>query len=189
MLFRSRYVGDNISICTVIGFPNGYATTAVKAYEAADAIKNGADEIDMVVNISMVKDNCWNDVRQDIREVRAACKDKVLKVIIIIVILTLIWMLGIRLIIWLFAQDAFYVGSAAEYFTKYDITLEDTQTISHNGITMNIPGDYVEDEPLGNTIIYRSPDETAAVMILVADTDSNMALFSEKTLQICQTVF
>ena len=52
-----RYVGDNISICTVIGFPNGYATTAVKAYEAADAIKNGADEIDMVVNISMVKDN------------------------------------------------------------------------------------------------------------------------------------
>ena len=117
-------------------------------------------------------------------------KKKVLKVIIIIiVILTLIWMLGIRLIIWLFAQDAFYVGSAAEYFTKYDITLEDTQTISHNGITMNIPSDHVENEPLGNTIIYRSPDETAAVMILVADTDSNMALFSEKTLQKCQTVF
>ena len=83
-----RYVGDNISICTVIGFPNGYATTAVKAYEAADAIKNGADEIDMVVNISMVKDNCWNDVRQDIREVRAACKDKVLKVIIECCLLT-----------------------------------------------------------------------------------------------------
>lgn len=110
-------------------------------------------------------------------------KKKVLKVVvIIIVILTLIWMLGIRLIIWLFAQDAFYVGSAAGYFTKYDITLEDTQTISHNGITMNIPSDYVEDEPLGNTIIYRSPDETAAVMILAADTDSNMALFSEKTI-------
>lgn len=110
-------------------------------------------------------------------------KKKVLKVIvIIIVILTLIWMLGIRLIIWLFAQDAFYVGPAAEYFTKYDITLEDTQSVSHNGITMNIPSDYVEDEPFGSTIIYRSPDETETVLIIAADTDSNMALFSEKTI-------
>ena len=51
-----RYVGDRLAICTVIGFPNGYMTTAAKAFEAADAVKNGADEIDMVVNLSMVKD-------------------------------------------------------------------------------------------------------------------------------------
>ena len=110
-------------------------------------------------------------------------KKKILKVIIIILaVLTLIWMLGIRLIIWFFAQDAFYVGPAAEYFTEYDVTLEDTQSVSHNGITMKIPSNYVEDEPLGSAIIYRSPDETEAVVITAADSDSNMALFSEETI-------
>lgn len=108
---------------------------------------------------------------------------KILKIVIIIIaILTLIWMLGIRLLIWYYAQDAFYVGPAAEYFTEYDVTLEDTQSVSHNGITMNIPSNYVEDEPLGSTIIYRSPDETEAVLITAADSDSNMALFSEETI-------
>ena len=56
-----RYVGDKLKICTVIGFPNGYHSTAVKAYETTDAIKNGADEVDMVINLSMVKDGCWED--------------------------------------------------------------------------------------------------------------------------------
>jgi deoxyribose-phosphate aldolase len=83
-----RYVGEKMRICTVIGFPNGYTTTAAKVYETADAVKNGADEIDMVVNLAMVKDACWNDVRQDIREVREACKDKILKVIIECCLLT-----------------------------------------------------------------------------------------------------
>lgn len=107
---------------------------------------------------------------------------KILKIVIIIIaILTLIWMLGIRLLIWYYAQDAFYVGPAAEYFTEYDVTLEDTQSVSHNGITMNIPSNYVEDEPFGSTIIYRSPDETEAVLIMAAKTDSRMALFSEET--------
>ncbi len=83
-----RYVGDKLKICTVIGFPNGYMTTAAKAFEASDAVKNGADEIDMVINLSMVKDGCWSDVAADIKAVRAACAGKVLKVIIECCLLT-----------------------------------------------------------------------------------------------------
>ena len=83
-----RYVGDRLKLCTVIGFPNGYMTTAVKAFEAADAIKNGADEIDMVINLSMVTDGCWVDVANDIRAVREATRGKILKVIIETCLLT-----------------------------------------------------------------------------------------------------
>ena len=83
-----RYVGNRLKICTVIGFPNGYMTTAAKAFEAADAVKNGADEIDMVVNLSMVKDGCWVDVADDIRAVREATRGKILKVIIECCLLT-----------------------------------------------------------------------------------------------------
>ena len=77
-----RYVEDKMKICTVIGFPNGYATTKVKAYEAKDAVNNGADEIDMVINLSMVKDRCWEEVEADIKAVRKATEGKILKVII-----------------------------------------------------------------------------------------------------------
>lgn len=83
-----RYLSNRMKICTVIGFPNGYNTTAVKAFEAADAVRNGADEIDMVINLSMVKDGCWEDVKNDILAVRNACKGKVLKVIIECCLLT-----------------------------------------------------------------------------------------------------
>ncbi len=83
-----RYVGDRLTLCTVIGFPNGYMTTAAKAFEAADAVKNGADEIDMVINLSMVKDGCWADVANDIRAVREATRGKILKVIIECCLLT-----------------------------------------------------------------------------------------------------
>ena len=83
-----RYAGDKMKICTVIGFPNGYMTTAAKAFEAADAVKNGADEIDMVINLSMVKDGCWVDVANDIRAVREATRGKILKVIIECCLLT-----------------------------------------------------------------------------------------------------
>lgn len=83
-----RYAGDRLKICTVIGFPNGYMTTAAKAFEAADAIRNGADEIDMVVNLSMVKDGSWQDVEQDIWAVREATRGHVLKVIIECCLLT-----------------------------------------------------------------------------------------------------
>ena len=83
-----RYVGDRMKICTVIGFPNGYSTTAVKAFEAADSVNNGADEIDMVINLSMVKDGCWEDVAADIAAVRKATEGHILKVIIECCLLT-----------------------------------------------------------------------------------------------------
>lgn len=83
-----RYVGDRLKICTVVGFPNGYMTSAIKAYEAADAVKNGADEIDMVINVSMVKDGAWQKIAEDIQAVRSACPGKILKVIIECCLLT-----------------------------------------------------------------------------------------------------
>lgn len=83
-----EYVEDKLSICTVIGFPNGYSTTAVKAYEAADAVKNGADEIDMVINVGWAKDGRFDDILNEIKEVKSACADKILKVIIETCLLT-----------------------------------------------------------------------------------------------------
>lgn len=83
-----RYVSGRMKICTVVGFPNGYMTTAAKAFEAADAIKNGADEIDMVINLSMVKDGRWDKVAEDISAVREATKGYILKVIIECCLLT-----------------------------------------------------------------------------------------------------
>mgnify|MGYP004484021271 CR=1 FL=1 len=83
-----RYVGDKLPICTVIGFPNGYATAGTKAFETADAVKNGADEIDMVINLTLVKEGNFEAVRQEIQAVRAACPGKILKVIIECCILT-----------------------------------------------------------------------------------------------------
>ncbi len=83
-----RYVGDRLKICTVIGFPNGYMTTAAKAFEASDAIANGADEIDMVINLSMVKDGQWDAVKNDILAVRKATEGYILKVIIECCLLT-----------------------------------------------------------------------------------------------------
>lgn len=77
-----KYVGDRMKVCTVIGFPNGYTTPAVKAFEAQDAVRHGADELDMVVNLGMVRDGCWGDVLDDIRAVRGVAKGKILKVII-----------------------------------------------------------------------------------------------------------
>ena len=73
---------SGVGVCTVIGFPTGYSTTAVKAFEAADAVKNGADEIDMVINIGMLKDGQDEDVLAEINAVKAACAGRPLKVII-----------------------------------------------------------------------------------------------------------
>lgn len=83
-----KYVGDKLQICTVIGFPNGYNTTAVKCFETEDAVKNGADEIDMVINIGWVKDEKWNELLDEIKAVKAACHGKLLKVIIETCLLT-----------------------------------------------------------------------------------------------------
>ena len=83
-----EYVGDKLAICTVIGFPNGYMTTAAKEFETKDALANGADEIDMVINLGWVKDGKFDLVEQEIRTLKAACGDKILKVIIETCLLT-----------------------------------------------------------------------------------------------------
>lgn len=80
--WAKNYVGDDLKICTVIGFPNGYSTTATKAFEASDAVDNGADEIDMVINVGWAKDGRFDDILAEIKEVRKACKGRILKVII-----------------------------------------------------------------------------------------------------------
>ncbi|MBO5891755.1 MAG: deoxyribose-phosphate aldolase [Oscillospiraceae bacterium] len=82
------YVCDKLPICTVIGFPNGYATTAAKCFMAADAVANGADEIDMVINIGWAKENKWDAITKEITAVKAACNGKILKVIIETCLLT-----------------------------------------------------------------------------------------------------
>ncbi len=83
-----KYVGDKLAICTVIGFPNGYSTTASKCFEAADAVANGADEIDMVINIGWLKDKRYDDLLNEIKAIKAACGGKLLKVIIETCLLT-----------------------------------------------------------------------------------------------------
>ena len=78
----AEYAVGRIPICTVIGFPNGYSTTKVKCLEAADAVENGAAEIDMVINVGWVKDRRWDDLLEEIRAVKDACGGKLLKVIV-----------------------------------------------------------------------------------------------------------
>ena len=82
------YVGENLPICTVIGFPNGYDTTAAKCFMASDAVENGADEVDMVINIGWAKEGKWDDITKEIAAIKKACKGKLLKVIIETCLLT-----------------------------------------------------------------------------------------------------
>ncbi len=86
--FASEYVKGQVKICTVIGFPNGYSTTEVKCFEAADAVKNGADEIDMVINIGLVKSGEYDLCLEEIKRIKAACDGRLLKVIIETCLLT-----------------------------------------------------------------------------------------------------
>lgn len=83
-----EYVGDKLPICTVIGFPNGYDTTKAKCFEATDAVENGADEVDMVINIGMLKDGRDDEVLAEINAIKAACAGHPLKVIIETCLLT-----------------------------------------------------------------------------------------------------
>lgn len=83
-----EYLGNQKTICTVIGFPNGYNTTAVKEFETKDAIANGADEIDMVINLGWVKDRRYDLIEQEIKVLKSACGEKVLKVIVETCLLT-----------------------------------------------------------------------------------------------------
>lgn len=84
----AEYVDGKIPVCTVIGFPNGYSTTAAKCFEAEDAVKNGAEEIDMVINIGALKDKKYDFTLNEINAVKAACRGKLLKVIIETCLLT-----------------------------------------------------------------------------------------------------
>ncbi len=84
----AEYVEGKLPICTVIGFPNGYSTTATKVFETRDAIANGASEIDMVINIGFLKDGRYDEVEEEIRRIHEACEGKILKVIIETCLLT-----------------------------------------------------------------------------------------------------
>lgn len=84
----AEYVEGKLAICTVIGFPNGYSTTAVKVFEAKNAVENGADEIDMVINVGWAKDGRFDDILNEIKEVKSVCGGKILKVIIETCLLT-----------------------------------------------------------------------------------------------------
>ena len=83
-----EYVGKKLAICTVIGFPNGYATTASKCFMAHDAVSNGADEVDMVINIGWAKEGKWEELTEEIRQIKAHCCGRILKVIIETCLLT-----------------------------------------------------------------------------------------------------
>lgn len=83
-----EYVGDRMAVCTVIGFPNGYNTTAVKVFETKTALEEGADEIDMVINLGWVKDGRFDQIEQEIRALKEVCGEKILKVIIETCLLT-----------------------------------------------------------------------------------------------------
>ena len=84
----AEYVDGKLAICTVIGFPNGYSTTASKCFEATDAVHNGAEEIDMGINIGWVKDQRWDDLLEEIKAVKQHCEGRLLKVIIETCLLT-----------------------------------------------------------------------------------------------------
>jgi len=84
----AEYVGNKLKLCTVVGFPNGYATPEVKVFETEDAIRNGADEIDMVVNLGLVKSGDWEGVLAELRAVKDSCKGRILKVIVEACLLT-----------------------------------------------------------------------------------------------------
>lgn len=86
--FAKEYLNGKVAVCTVIGFPNGYNTTAVKCQETAQAIQDGADEIDMVINVSDVKNGKYDAVLDEIKQIKAVCGEKVLKVIIETCLLT-----------------------------------------------------------------------------------------------------
>ena len=83
-----EYVGNKLAICTVIGFPNGYATTAAKCFMAHDAVSHGADEVDMVINLGWAKECKWEALTEEIRQIKAHCCGKILKVIIETCLLT-----------------------------------------------------------------------------------------------------
>ena len=124
-----EYVGDKLKICTVIGFPNGYNTPAVKAFEAEEAVKNGADEIDMVIPVGRVRAREYDAVLEEIRAVKAACHGRVLKVIIETCLLTAEEKIKLCEIVSLSGAD--YIKTSTGFSTG-GATFEDIDLMAHH---------------------------------------------------------
>lgn len=124
-----EYVGERMAVCTVIGFPNGYSTTAVKVFETEQAVRDGADEIDMVINLGWVKDGLYDQVEEEIRRVKAACGGKLLKVIIETCLLTREE--KIRMCEVVTASGADYIKTSTG-FSRAGATLEDVELFAEH---------------------------------------------------------
>ena len=124
-----QYVEDKLKICTVIGFPNGYSTTATKVFETEDAIKNGANEIDMVVNLGYIKDGLFDLQLDEIKKVKKACKDKILKVIVETCLLTEREKIKMCELVTLSGAD--YIKTSTG-FSKAGATFEDVNLFAKN---------------------------------------------------------
>ncbi len=124
-----EYVGDRLAICTVIGFPNGYNSTAVKVFETKDALQNGADEIDMVINIGYLRAKEYDLVRNEIRAIKEACGEKILKVIIETCLLTEEEKIKMCELVTLAGAD--YIKTSTG-FSKTGATLEDVSLMRAN---------------------------------------------------------
>ncbi len=124
-----EYVGDKLPICTVIGFPNGYSTTAAKCFETADAVENGADEIDMVINIGWLKDKEYGLILDEINRIKAACNGKLLKVIIETCLLTDEEKIEMCKIV--SQSDADYIKTSTGFSTS-GATFEDIELMAKN---------------------------------------------------------
>lgn len=124
-----EYVGDKLPICTVIGFPNGYSTTAAKCFETADAVENGADEIDMVINIGWLKDKEYDLILDEINRIKAACNGRLLKVIIETCLLTDEEKIEMCKIV--SQSDADYIKTSTGFSTS-GATFEDIELMAKN---------------------------------------------------------
>lgn len=126
-----EYLGDKMPVCTVIGFPNGYNTTAVKVFETADAVMNGAEEIDMVINLGWVKEGRYDLVKEEIQAVKKACGGKLLKVIIETCLLT--EEEKIRMCRTVTESDAEYIKTSTG-FSTHGATIDDVKLMrEHTG--------------------------------------------------------
>ena len=127
----AEYLGDKMPVCTVIGFPNGYNTTAVKVFETADAVMNGAEEIDMVINLGWVKEGRYDLVKEEIQAVKKACGGKLLKVIIETCLLT--EEEKIRMCRTVTESDAEYIKTSTG-FSNHGATIDDVKLMrEHTG--------------------------------------------------------
>ena len=127
----AEYLGDKMPVCTVIGFTNGYNTTAVKVFETADAVKNGAEEIDMVINLGWVKEGRYDLVKEEIQAVKKACGGKLLKVIIETCLLT--EEEKIRMCRTVTESDAEYIKTSTG-FSTHGATIDDVKLMrEHTG--------------------------------------------------------